>query len=111
MQVVFHGIEARREVFLDGARGNAKLHVRCAEPVHATCTMSKRPCRGTSREMLKVATGRSAKNSLVVRAGVLNLVQHMLESSETPRNPKDTPNALLLAVRPSGRRSWRPPRS
>ena len=27
-QVVFHGIEGRREVFLDGARGNAKLLVR-----------------------------------------------------------------------------------
>ncbi len=29
-EVVFHGLEARREVLLDGSRHNTKLHVRCA---------------------------------------------------------------------------------
>lgn len=29
-QVVFHGLEARREVCLDGSRHNTKLHVRWA---------------------------------------------------------------------------------
>lgn len=29
VEVVFHGIEARREVFLEGSRHNSKLHIRC----------------------------------------------------------------------------------
>ncbi len=29
-EVVFHGLEARREVFMDGSRHNTKLHVRWA---------------------------------------------------------------------------------
>ena len=35
-QVVFHGIEGRREVFMDGARGNAKLLVRSVTPLRDT---------------------------------------------------------------------------
>jgi tripeptidyl-peptidase-2 len=41
VDVVFHGIEARREVFLDGSRHNAKLSIRYAElQIHSSCRVS-----------------------------------------------------------------------